>query len=490
MPTAGPCDATARQAAQPPQERPRPFLGHIQMKLSHAAPSALALGLAAALLCLGGNEVQASMGFGSPLGLSQRDFRVFNNFSSPAANDNQTPHPSFPGHQGAVMAIWKGAVEWGSIAHGDGSGDPTQPIIGSGGANFDASFQGETTGPGNTNGNVHSAISGSFGGMLSFTETPAGDGWRVRYYDVWNWSDGPDVPVGNEYDLQGFACRAHGFALGLGSSSDQGATMFPTAATSSNSVGTNKRSISDSDIAALQSLYGVMSPTKPVITGLTIAGSQMKVHGQNFSAKGNVVWFTQAGSNASAALLKADPADSDGFCIEVTIPASAGPGDVLVRRPGSGLDNLSNAWPTDLADIQSCGVPVTYCTSMANSAGNGATVTSIGSPSLSTNQFTLAAVGLPPNTPGLFFYAPNQNNVPFGDGVLCVSGSIQRLSVQTADFVGAVIVPLDLTSPPFDGGPSAAVSCETMNFQYWYRDAGFGGAGFNTTDAIAVNFCD
>lgn len=80
---------------------------------------------------------------GGSLGTGQRDVRVFDNFTDATANDNTTPHPSFPGYTGAELAIWKASVEWGSHLHGDGQGDPHQPGgLGSGGANFDTTWQG------------------------------------------------------------------------------------------------------------------------------------------------------------------------------------------------------------------------------------------------------------------------------------------------------------------------------------------------------------
>ena len=102
----------------------------------------------------------------------------------------------FPGYQGAVMAIWKGCVEWGSTLHGDGTGDPTQiGDLGSGGANFDASFQGLATQVGGQNDNTHSELSGGNGGVLAFMEPGGGsgisNGWRIRYYESWLWQDGP-----------------------------------------------------------------------------------------------------------------------------------------------------------------------------------------------------------------------------------------------------------------------------------------------------------
>ena len=78
-------------------------------------PTLSALLLAgAALLIL---PVQRAPGFsliGDELTLGQRDFRIFDNFADPEANDNTTPDANFPGSSGAVMAIWKACVEWGS----------------------------------------------------------------------------------------------------------------------------------------------------------------------------------------------------------------------------------------------------------------------------------------------------------------------------------------------------------------------------------------
>ncbi|MFT4537637.1 MAG: hypothetical protein ACI835_000067 [Planctomycetota bacterium] len=51
---------------------------------------------------------------GWSLDLGQRDFRVFDNSMDQEANDSPSSDSSFPGYQGATMAIWKASVEWGS----------------------------------------------------------------------------------------------------------------------------------------------------------------------------------------------------------------------------------------------------------------------------------------------------------------------------------------------------------------------------------------
>jgi hypothetical protein len=152
-----------------------------------------------------------------------------------------------------------------------------------------------------------------------------------------------------------------------------------------------------------------------------------------------------------------------------------------------------NAWGTRIGALVPpipCLTPATYCTSLANSAGPGATIGWASEPSLSANAFELNALGLPPNKPGLFFYGPNQVSLIFGDGIRCVGGQLVRLPVVQSDALGAAAQLLDLQAPPFSGGGVGSVAVgDTRNFQLWYRDPGFGAAGFNTSDALEVTFC-
>ena len=70
---------------------------------------------------------------GGSLGVGQRDFRVFNNFTDASANNNTTPDPDFPSATGATQAIWKGHIEWASGWYlGVGDQDPTQSRLGTG----------------------------------------------------------------------------------------------------------------------------------------------------------------------------------------------------------------------------------------------------------------------------------------------------------------------------------------------------------------------
>ncbi len=315
------------------------------MKFKTIVLPSLALGAAGMLLA----PAPDSHGFstiGGSLGTGQRDFRTFNNFTDSTANDNQTPDDQFPGHQGAVMAIWKACIEWNSGIHGDGTGDPSQAVIGSGGANFDANFQGEANGVGSTNNNIHSALSGGSGGVLAFTETPISNGWRIRYYESWIWQDGPQSPTFNQIDLQGVACHEYGHALGLGHTTVSGSTMTSFIS----GTGVSQRSIATDDINGVQFIYGSKSGTKPTITNVSVNGSLVTITGTQFSASNNQVWFTNGSTTATGLDPKVVVAglSSAGGVINVTIPAGAGDGDIMVQKNASGNSSLSNSWPVDL----------------------------------------------------------------------------------------------------------------------------------------------
>lgn len=423
------------------------------------------------------------------IGIEARDVRVFNNFSDREANDNQTPDPSFPGWTGADLAIWKACVEWGSRLHGDGRGDPHQPgDLGSGGANFDASFQGRATGPGAIGDNTHSELNGCAGGTLAFTESFLdGSGWRTFYYECWLWHDGPDddwPDAPGHYDLQGVATHEYGHALGLGHSDAPAATMFATTMD-----GKGWRSLHPDDVAGIQALYGVRSPTKPRIVGLSIRGSQVTLHGTSFAPLGNEVWFTRGSGGGDGTPVKVlnVPSQDSGTRIVVTVPPAAGSGDVLVRAgTGGGGADLSNAWPFDAGALD-CPDPSGYCTTSPNSSGPGALIGVHGSRSVSVNDLELVSLGSPPGSFGLFLYSAGADSLPLGDGVLCLATPAFRLPATLADGVGRATWSLDVASPPKPAGQIVAGS--TWNFQWWYRDAGSTGAGFNFSDAIVVPFC-
>jgi hypothetical protein len=138
-----------------------------------------------------------------------------------------------------------------------------------------------------------------------------------------------------------------------------------------------------------------------------------------------------------------------------------------------------------------CGAPSTYCVAAPNSVGPGALIGSTGSASVAANDLVLTATGAVPAAFGLFYYGPEQIQVPLGDGYRCVgpgaTGTFRLNPPQLADGTGAIARPLDLTQPE-PGGQITAGS--TWNFQLWYRDVnGPLGSGFNFSNALSALFC-
>jgi len=319
------------------------------MKPTHLVLPSLVLGGAFALL-FPGAPARAFVLSGEELDLTQRDFRVNNTFADPESNNNLVPDPQFPGRTGAVLAIWKAAVEWGSTLHGDGTGDPVgvNPL-GSGGANFDFFFVGEASSPGTSNANivaVQSSCGG--GGVLAYTEVPSADGWRIFFCDENLFADGPAGVGVNQWDIQSSAVYTLGLALGLRASSVNGASMSQT----SQMGDTFRRSLHADDIAGIQAIYGVAAAEKPRIVGTEPIGGSIVIHGTGFSPSDNEVWFTRSGFAGAgmSPLLTVAGLPSDGTAIVVTVPAGAGPGDVAVKIPGTAHSALSNAFPTDLVN--------------------------------------------------------------------------------------------------------------------------------------------
>jgi hypothetical protein len=83
-------------------------------------------------------------------------------------------------------------------------------------------------------------------------------------------------------------------------------------------------------------------------------------------------------------------------------------------------------------------------------------------------------------------YGTVESQVAFGNGFRCVTGQLFRLQPQQSDGAGAPSLALDLNDLPNGGGIAAG---DTRRFQYWYRDPMGGGAAFNLSDALRVEFC-
>jgi hypothetical protein len=458
----------------------------------HFLPAALALG--AASLVVWPARSGAFTVLDHSLGLDQRDVRVFNNFADPEANNNTTPHASWPGFTGAPMAIWKATVEWQSLLHGDGEGDPSQPgDLGSGGANFDPSWQGNAPGVGGSTENVVSAISNCGGGVTAFTEVGA-NGWRIRLCDDLLWDDGPGVVLApGAIDIQGILTHEYGHALGLGHTNIGGSTMYPSVSGNGVSI----RSIAADDKAGVQFHYGAAAPAKPRIDYVLFAGTLLHVVGANFDFSGNQVWFTQASVNPTGNPIKITGLISTGggTRIQLPLPSSAGPGDVLVAKPGTSGAALSNAFPFDPTV---CSEPAVYCTPKTNSLGCASSIGWSGMPSASAGSgFVVNSTNVLNQVFGILFYGKDgPASAPFQGGFLCVRMPLVRTPVQSSggspqpatDCTGSFA--LDFNAWIASGQDPSLVAGSAVWAQYWSRDPGFAPPqNTNLSDGLAFAVC-
>lgn len=117
-----------------------------------------------------------------------------------------------------------------------------------------------------------------------------------------------------------------------------------------------------------------------------------------------------------------------------------------------------------------------------NSTGRGGLLYASGSTRVSTDDLAFHAHGLPPGQASLLVVGDQASSVStFGDGLLCVGGSLKRLGLRSIDERGEA----GWSSVGAKAGWSAG---DVRYLQAWYRDpAGRCGQGFSTTNALEVH---
>lgn len=128
-----------------------------------------------------------------------------------------------------------------------------------------------------------------------------------------------------------------------------------------------------------------------------------------------------------------------------------------------------------------------FCDSTTNSTGDAARIDAAGSTDVNGNGiFQLSAVNLPANAFGLFFFSENEVvPVPFGNGLRCLGGPFRRLHVTNAGSEGVLQTAISWSNP---GTASVITPGSTWSFQAWYRDAAGGGAQYDLSDGLRVEF--
>ncbi len=180
-----------------------------------------------------------------------------------------------------------------------------------------------------------------------------------------------------------------------------------------------------------------------------------------------------------------------------TVTGTAFNGDTTsfqVTADGSGGANHFGVYATDGCCLQS--VTITGAVDWAigeirlgqckpgcevgpNSTGNPALMSFSGSLSIATNNFTVNAFELPHNQFYIFFHGPNQTELPFGNGSLCIAAPQTRLTPPVkSSATGLASRLVDISGFPVGD----------MCFQCWFRDPPAGGAFFDLSDRLKVTF--
>ncbi|MDG1048753.1 MAG: hypothetical protein P8M11_06575 [Planctomycetota bacterium] len=148
-----------------------------------------------------------------------------------------------------------------------------------------------------------------------------------------------------------------------------------------------------------------------------------------------------------------------------------------------------------LRDITGSSLGTNFCAANANSTGTAAVMGASGSAVAASNDLTLEATELPPNSFCFFLTSLSQGFVqnPGGSqGNLCLGGAIGRFvgpgQIVNSGATGVATLAIDLTLHPTPTGPVAIAAGETWSFTTWFRDSSGGAPTSNFSDGLEVQF--
>ena len=126
----------------------------------------------------------------------------------------------------------------------------------------------------------------------------------------------------------------------------------------------------------------------------------------------------------------------------------------------------------------------------ANSATAGARLSGVNTASVSADTFVLQGTSMPASSVCLYFQGTSKAafgaGIVFGDGKLCVNGTVVRLGLRT-NSAGASQLP-DGSGPTLSALGLVPAEGATRYYQVWYRDAAAfcSGSTFNLTNALEI----
>lgn len=153
--------------------------------------------------------------------------------------------------------------------------------------------------------------------------------------------------------------------------------------------------------------------------------------------------------------------------------------NVIVRPRGNGTAFCAGSACPCANDATHYGMGCT------NSSGKSGWLHGYGNDSLAASEIEFVAGGLLSGQPSLLFQGTTQlgggTGLPFGDGLRCVGGSVQRLGTQIPDSTGTATWTGVAT-------PAGWTAGQTARLQVYYRDPAGSpcGSGFNTTNGYEL----
>ena len=173
------------------------------------------------------------------------------------------------------------------------------------------------------------------------------------------------------------------------------------------------------------------------------------------------------------------------FAVPITADASGGVTLQMVAVTGAVSGSFANLTFDDVAIETTAGRIMNFCTTSANTVGAGAIMSSSGSPSVSAQDFTIEASGMPANKFGLFVVGLESANMPSLNGTQCVGNPCRIGPIFLSSETGtASRLMTDDVYTQF--GCTVPIVGSVMTYQTFYRDTV--GTGGNWSDGLCVVF--